>query len=128
MLLGILSLYCLKSQWEIKTMEIKFIIVKDKNNGRLTSFKSSWLHHQTIARDNGFDEREIIEAGLILDGDLFILECQNLEHLKHRANRYIGNRLNDYQDLRLTSWLKGRELESQLYYTKQALGTLREGD
>ena len=44
---------------------------------------------------------------------------------KDKAGHYIGNRLNDYQDLRLTSWLRGRELESQLYYSK---GILKEGD
>lgn len=108
--------------------EIKYIIVKDKNQaGRLLHLKSSWLHHYTIARDNGYLESEIIECGLFLSGRLYILECNSYIHLKKRAGHYIGNALGEYQDIRLTQWLKGRELESNLYYSKKPIG-LREGD
>ncbi len=107
--------------------EIKYIIVKDKA-GRLKHFKSEFLHHNTIARDNGFNSSDILEAGLFLGGYLYILESISQEHIIKRAGHYIGNKLNDYQDLRLINWLKGRELESNLYYSKRPAGQLREGD
>lgn len=106
--------------------EIKYIIVKDKVRGFLRHYKSDWLHHETIARDKGYNSSDIIEAGLFLEGRLYILEGISQEHLKKRAEHYIGNRLNFYQDLRLQSFLKGRELESNLYYSKEPI--LREGD
>jgi hypothetical protein len=101
--------------------EIKYIIVRDKNSNRLHHFKSDWLHHYTIARDNGYDSDKILEAGLFLEGHKYILECLYLEHLKRRENFYIGNRLNFYQDLRLQAFLRGRELESELYYSKKPI-------
>ena len=92
-------------------MEIKFIITKDGKH-----FKSDWKHHYTIARDNGYSERDIVECGIFLDKFLYIVECQSKEHIgKHRQN-YVGNALNEYQDLRLISWLRARDLESQYYY------------
>jgi len=104
--------------------EIKYIIIKDKA-GRLHHLKNEHLHHYTIARDKGYSERDIIETGLFLEGQLYILESISQEHLIKRARHYIGNSLNLYQDIRLKTFLKGRELESQLYYSK---GILREGD
>jgi hypothetical protein len=109
----------------MRDREIKYIIVRDKITGRIRHFKSDYLHHLTIGRDNGYSERDILEAGLFLDKELYILECISQEHLNKRAEHYIGNRLNLYQDLRLKNWLKSRELESSLYYSK---GILREGD
>ncbi len=114
--------------------EIKYIIVRDKNSNRLHHFKSDYLHHYTIARDNGYDSPDILEAGLFLEGHLYILESVYLKHLEKKENFYIGNRLNFYQDLRLQAFLKGRELESGLYYSKKPLyqeaenKTLGEGD
>jgi hypothetical protein len=107
--------------------EIKYIIVRDRITGRLRHFKSDWLHHYTIARDNGFAPSEILESGLFLDSTMYILDCILLTHLKHKEDNFIGNRLNFYQDKKLEAWLRGRELESQLYYDKKAIG-LREGD
>lgn len=107
-------------------METKYIIVKDKS-GHLRHFKSDWLHHYTLARDNGFSERDIVECGIFLDKENFIVECSDNSHITRRSNRYVGNRLNEYQNNRLKNWLKGRELESQLYFRKEAIG-LREGD
>jgi hypothetical protein len=104
--------------------EIKYIIVKDKQ-GILRHFKSNWLGHYTIARDNNYEPGEIIEQGIFLDSQLYILECISQEHLIKRPGHYIGNKLNFYQDIRLKQWLKGRELESQLYYNK---GIIKEGD
>jgi len=101
--------------------EIKYIITKD-----LKHFKSDYLHHEAIARDNGYHFQDIIESGLFLDNTIYILECQSQEHISKRARHYIGNKLNYYQDIRLASWLKGRELESSLYYSKKPI--LREGD
>ena len=103
-------------------MEVKYIITKDGKH-----FKSDWLHHSTIARDNGYSERDIVECGLFLDKQLFILECSSEKHIAKHQERYVGNALNIYQDARLKSWLQARELESMLYYSKQAIG-LREGD
>jgi uncharacterized protein YegP (UPF0339 family) len=107
--------------------EVKYIIVKDKA-GHLRHYKSEYDHHETIARNNGYNSSDIIEAGLFLEGYLYILEGISQEHLKRRAEHYIGNRLNFYQDLRLEAWLKGRELETQLYYSKKPIGILKEGD
>jgi len=106
--------------------EIKYIIVKNKN-GQLRHLKSDWLHHFTIARDNGYLECDIIECVIFLDKKNFILECSDKKHLERRLNRYIGIRLNEYQENKLELWLKGRELESQLFYKKQKIG-IRDGD
>jgi fructosamine-3-kinase len=108
--------------------EKKYIIVKDKISNRLKHFKSEFLHHSTIARDNGYNSSDIIEAGLFLDKTFYILESINLKHILKHKSHYIGNRLNEYHDLRLENWLKSRELESQLYYSKKAIKTLPEGD
>jgi len=107
--------------------EIKYIIVRDRITGRLRHFKSDWLHHYTIARDNGFDSSEILEAGIVLDCKLFILECIILKHLERRKEKFILG--NEYQDIRLSKWLQRRELESQLYYNRaKAVYILPEGD
>lgn len=107
--------------------EVKYIIVKDKNN-RLRHFKSDYLHHRQLAESKGFFGLDcIIEQGLFLDNELYILECYNQKHLLKKSSRYIGNRLTVYQDIRLASFLKGRELESQLYYSKKSIG-LKNGD
>ena len=108
--------------------EVKYIIVRDKINNRLRHFKSDWLHHYSIAKDNGYSSSDILEAGLLLEGRLYILEGIYLKHIEKRAEKFIGNRLNFYQDLRLTEWLRGRELESSLYYSKKPAGILPEGD
>jgi len=105
--------------------EIKYIIVKDKLS-HFRHYKSEWQHHYNLARDKGYNEGDILEAGLFLEGQLYILECKDLKHLSHKAGHYIGNNLNYYQDLRLSQWLKGRELESQLYYKIKPI--LKEGD
>ena len=104
--------------------EIKFIIVRNKA-GHLVHLKSDWLHHETIARDNGYSAKEILESGIFLDSSMFIVECVNQRHIERKKDMYVGNCA--YQDIRLNSWLKGRELESQLYFSKERVG-LREGD
>ena len=106
--------------------EIKYVIVKDKN-GKLRHYKSDWKHHCSIVRDNGYSEKDMIEAGMFLDKELMILDCEDRKHIIKKEKRYIGNRLNFYQDLKLRNWLQGRELESQVYYQKGVIG-LREGD
>jgi hypothetical protein len=105
--------------------ETKFIIVKDKASNQLRHFKSPCLHHYDIARANGYDSPDIIESGLFLEGQKYILDCIILEHLKNRENFYIGNRLNFYGDIKLANWLKSRELESGLYW---GIKPIREGD
>ena len=106
--------------------EIKYIIVRDKQNNRLHHFKSDWLSHYTIARDNGYSSSDILEAGLFVDKRLYILESIYLKHLEKKEIFYIGNRLNFYHDLRLINWLKGRELEAGYYYKLPAI--YKEGD
>jgi hypothetical protein len=110
------------------SQEIKYIIVRDKKTNRLHHFKSDYLHHFSIARGNGYDSPDILEAGLFLEGHLYILESVYLKHLEKKQDFYIGNRLNFYHDLRLQTFLRGRELESQLYYSKKPAGQLPEGD
>ena len=104
--------------------EIKFIILRDKL-GRLRHFKSEWLHHYTIASDNGFCSSDIIECGIFLDRQLFILECIDLKHLEKNTDKYIM--ASDYQDLRLASYSKGREAESRYLYRSKEF-CLKEGD
>jgi hypothetical protein len=108
--------------------EIKFIIVRDKKNNSLHHFKSDYLHHYELARASGYDSPDILEAGLFLEGQKYILESIYLEHLKKRENFYIGNRLQFYGDKKLENWLKARELESGLYYSKKAIFGLPGGD
>ena len=100
--------------------EIKFIIVRDKVSGHLRHFKSEWLSHYTLARDNGFNSSDIIEAGLILDKNLYILECIILNHLYKTKKFILGN---NYQDIRIEAYNKGRETESLYSY-----GYIKEGD
>lgn len=107
-------------------MEVKFVIVKNKL-GNMQHLKSDWKHHFTIARDNGFCEKDIIECGVFLDKTMFILDCTSQKHLEKHKKQYVGNALNEYQDMRMQNWLKGRELESMLYYSKKSVG-LRDGD
>jgi hypothetical protein len=67
-------------------------------------------------------------AGLFLQGHKYILESIFLDHLKKQENFYIGNRLNFYGDKVLENWLKARDLESGLYYSKKTIAGLGEGD
>jgi len=108
--------------------EIKFIIVRDKKNNRLHHFKSEILHHYELSRASGYDSPDILVAGLFLDGHKYILESIFLDHLKKQENFYIGNRLNFYGDKRLEQWLRARDLESGLYYSKKAIFGLPGGD
>jgi len=110
------------------SQEKKYIIVRDKKTNRLHHYKSDCLHHYELSRAVGYDSQDILEAGLFLEGKLYILESVYLKHLEKKQDFYIGNRLNFYHDLRLQSWLKSRELESQLYYSKKPAGQLPEGD
>jgi hypothetical protein len=105
--------------------EIKYIILRDKKTGHLRHFKSDYLHHYTIARDNGYNSEDILEAGIFLDKHIYILECIILSHLNRRKEKFVFSSI--YQDIRLNTWIKGRELESQVYYKRPA-GILPEGD
>jgi len=101
--------------------ETKYIIIKN-SKGFLRHYKSNVLHHNQLARCKGYNSLDILEAGLYLEGKLYILDCIDNKHLLKHSWEYIGNRLDD---ILLKEFLKGRELESQLYYSK---GILREGD
>jgi len=101
--------------------ETKFIIVKDRVTGFLRHYKSDWLSHETIARDNDYDYREIIEAGIFIEGKLFIFDCIDSNHKDKKFNNLIDNRLNYYSN----SWIKAREAESLSMYKYTGL---KEGD
>jgi hypothetical protein len=94
--------------------EIKYIIAK--KYGKLCHRKSTWLSHDTIARDNGFDSySQVIETGLLICGRVIILECKDINHRQKRINKTsIDKQL-----------LRAREVES-LYSYRYA--GLREGD
>jgi hypothetical protein len=113
---------------KMNNREIKFIIVRNPKNNRLRHFKSPCLHHYELARASGYDSPDILVAGLFLEGQKYILESIFIDHLKKQEKFYIGNRLNFYGDIRLTNWLKARELESGLYYSKKGIAGLPEGD
>ena len=67
----------------------------------------------------------------LIDKQLFILDGTNQAHLLKHKTIYLGNILNDKEaentalNKLSVNWLRGRELESQLYYSK---GALKEGD
>lgn len=107
--------------------EIKFIIVRDKQ-GRIRHFKSPILHHYDIARKNGFESNDILEAGLFLEGQEYILECILLRHLEKKQDKFIGNLLNFGGDIKLNNWLRGRALETDLYYSIKPSRARLEGD
>ena len=103
-----------KVKEEEKMKETKFIIAR--KYGRLYHRKSTWLSHDTIARDNGFDSySQVLETGLLIDGRVIILECKSQEHRQKRIDKTsIDKQL-----------LRAREVES-LYSYRYA--ELREGD
>lgn len=108
-------------------MDIKFIIVKDKVNNRLRHFKSDIADHYVIARNNGYDVKDLIETGMIIDKNKFyVLECYNTLHRK-KANfskKFIANDVNKYlAELTEFRLLKARECRSRYIY-----GNLKEGD
>jgi hypothetical protein len=111
--------------------EIKYIIVRDRQTNKLRHFKDNFYHHCIIAQNNGYDSSEILEAGIFLFGRLHILESVYIKHLEKKQDFYVGNILSQnflkgkYQELE--NFLKGRQLESQLYYSKRPVG-LRDGD
>jgi len=113
--------------------EYKYIIVKG-DAGRLYHFKSDILHHWELARGRGYDIADILESGLFISGQIFILECNNREHLLKHKGIYLGNILQDREaegealNLLATQWLKSRTLESAYYYTLKPAGQLGEGD
>lgn len=94
--------------------EIKFIIAL--KYGKIRHFKSTWLCHDTIARDNGIDAWQgILETGLIIQHRIIILECKDIKHRQKRIEKTsIDKQL-----------LRAREIES-LYSYKYA--GLKEGD
>jgi len=92
-------------------METKFIITKDGKH-----FKSNWLHHDSIARNAGYSFNDVIECGMFLDKQLFILDCKNSKHLEKKNHSAICGRLNFYQDMRFERIMKGRECESRSMY------------
>ena len=107
--------------------EIKFIIVRDRITNRLHHFKDNFYHHCIIAQNNGYDSSKILEAGIFLFGRLYILESVYIKHLEKKQDFYVGNNLYIKPSEQLQNFLRGRQLESQLYYSKRPVG-LREGD
>jgi hypothetical protein len=100
--------------------EIKFIIAK--KNGRLLRFKSIWLYHTTIARDNNIDYyNEVIESGIIQDNKIILVTCKDKKHIIKAENKSIANKLN-------RDYLKIREASTRYDYNKRLSPILREGD
>lgn len=97
--------------------ELKYIITK--KNGQVKHFKfTSYYHHETFARDNGFDYfSQVIETGLLIEGNCVIVTCLDKRHLERREAKQL-NRL-------ASNYLKAREVES-LYSYRYA--GLKEGD
>jgi hypothetical protein len=92
--------------------EIKYIIAR--KFGRLYHRKSTWLSHDTIARDNGFDSySQVIETGLLICGRVIILECRDVRHRQKRIDRTSIDK----------AYLKAREVESLYSY-----GYIKQGD
>jgi hypothetical protein len=92
--------------------EIKYIIAK--KHGRLYHKKSDWLNHDTIARDNGFDNyNQVIETGLLIEGRTVIIECKDIKHRQKRIDRTSIDK----------AYLKARELKSIYSY-----GYIKQGD
>lgn len=84
---------------------IKFIIAQ--KDGKLRHYKSDWLSHDTIARDNGIDALRVIERGLIVDNKPLILEC-NID--KHKQKHHYDKLCFD------PSILRAREVETMYIY------------
>jgi len=92
------------------TRELKYIIYKRYN--RIGKFKiPCGYNHYEFSRDNGLSYNDIIEIGLIVDGQVIILECKDLKHRQKRIDKTSIDK-NTY---------RAREIESlYLYgYTKQ---------
>ena len=103
--------------------DTKFIITKDHKH-----YKSETQDHYLIAKYNGYDVKDILEIGLIIEGHFYILECYNAEHRKKPSfsKKFIADDVNKYLE-ELTNYriLKARECESRLKYSYVGLG---EGD
>ena len=99
--------------------DIKFIITKD-----LKHYKSEYKDHYIIARDNGYDVKDILESGLIVDSQLYILECYAVNHRVKisKGKKFIANDVNKYLN-ELTEYriLKARQAESRLKYKYSGL-------
>jgi hypothetical protein len=94
--------------------EVKYIIAR--KYGRLYHRKSTWLSHDTIARDNGFDSyNQVIETGLLIEGRVVIIECRDIKHRQKRIDRTSIDK----------AYLRARATESIYAYK---LSGLKEGD
>lgn len=99
---------------------IKFIIAKKQ--GKLKRFKSSWLYHSTIARDNNIDYwGEVIESGIIQDSKIILVTCKDKKHIIKAENKSIANKLN-------REYAKAREVNTLYDYNRRLNPILREGD
>jgi hypothetical protein len=104
--------------------DIKFVITKD-----LKYFKSETADHYIIAKENGYDIKDILESGLIAGGKFYVLECQEPKHREKllHSDKYIANDVNKYlEELTNHRILKAREVETALKY--KVAGRLGEGD
>lgn len=98
--------------------EKKYIITYKHGKIKHFKFSASW-HHQTFARDNGFDIfSEVLETGTIVDKQIKILECKNKAHMERRINKTWLSE----------GYMKARELESMLMYSRKGEYILRDGD
>jgi hypothetical protein len=97
--------------------ELKYIITRKGGQTRHFKFPSCY-HHETFSRDNGYDYfSQVIESGLIIEGNCVIVTCKDKIHLERRERKQLNTLGNNY--------LKAREIES--LYSYRYVG-LREGD
>ena len=93
--------------------EIKFIITADKKH-----YKSDCEDHQIIAKRHGYNIKDIIETGIIIEHRLFVLECYNTEHRCKICNsKFILTEVNKYAE-ELQNWQKSREAQSRYMYRR----------
>jgi hypothetical protein len=96
----------------------KFIIAIKQ--GKLKHFKSEWENHDDIARHNNIDTwDEVIETGIIQEGQILLLDCKQQKHWHKRQSR---------DDLLWeSSWRMSKAREAESLYSYRYAG-LREGD
>ncbi len=95
-------------------MEKKYIIVRNQKTNRLLAIRGTSLarDHWSIQRDAGYQIADVVETGVIIDGQIIIMDCQVPAHAERRAARVVDN-LNQYNRDRI---LRAREAETRLLY------------
>jgi hypothetical protein len=88
--------------------ECKYIIFRKDSKLKHFIFPYSNSHYY-FARDNGINDMNIIETGLLIGSKISVLECKNKIHLDKIRHKNLD--LNEYHNLRLA-----REANSRYIY------------